>query len=296
MIASELLGRANWFLTRTPYRHLRKAALRLANRRTVTGRRRALPPPALGERERRIVDALRAHGYADLAGVLPQDALNAVYDATVSKVASGQGEEKRLNPDKNYWERLLDEDLDAEGRQPAESPFVQLAIDDTALRIAAAYFDEAPLLDYVYLLHSSHRPGPFRVSQLWHKDYDDTQLLKLFVYLTDCEDLADGPFTFLPADISKRIGFSLHSHRSDDDMKLPDIADKAIAYRGKKLSAFMVDTSRCYHMGSRVAEGHQRLLYMAAYSTFPKFNGRATVRFRPTGAETELQRIALTYP
>lgn len=296
MIVSELLGRANWFLTRTPYRHLRKAALRLANRRIVTRRRSAVPPNTLTERDRRIVDALRAQGYADLTGLLPQDALDAVYGATISKVANGQAEGKRLNPDKSYWERLLDEDLDEEGRQPAESPFVQLAIDDTALRIAAAYFDDAPLLDYVYLLHSSHRPGPYRVSQLWHKDYDDTKLLKLFVYLTDCEELADGPFTFLPADVSERIGFSLHSHRGDSDMKLPDIAEKAIAYRAPKLSAFMVDTSRCYHMGSRVAEGHQRLLYMAAYSTFPKFNGRATVRFRPTGAESELQRIALTYP
>ncbi|HEU5067770.1 MAG TPA: hypothetical protein VFT61_06260 [Sphingomicrobium sp.] len=205
-------------------------------------------------------------------------------------------EVERLNQDKNYWERLLDEDMVDGGRQPSESPFVQLAVHEPVLRIAAGYFRDAPLLDYVYLLHSTFKPGPYRVSQLWHKDYDDTRILKLFVYLTDCENDADGPFTFLPADISRKIGFSLHSHRSDEALGIKDLDKAAISWRSKKLSAFLVDTSRCYHMGSRVQDGHERLLYMAAYATYPKYNGRPTVRFRLDGTESPIQRIALSYP
>jgi hypothetical protein len=32
---------------------------------------------------------------------------------------------------------------------------------------------------------------------------------------------------------------------------------------------FMVDTARCLHMGSRLSEGHQRLLYTATFTSVP---------------------------
>jgi hypothetical protein len=197
------------------------------------------------------------------------------------------------NPDKDYWTRLLDEDLDEAGRQPSDSPFVRLAIDEAVLRIVSAYFSDAPYLDYIYLLHSKHSPGPLRVSQLWHRDYDDTKLLKLMVYLTDCETPEDGPFTILPAALSRDVGFTLHSHRTDAELGLERSA-RGKPFYGKKLTAFMVDTGRCYHMGSRVAEGHERLLYMAAYVTLPKYTGGPTMTYRLSGRETPMQQSALT--
>ncbi|MFZ4405004.1 MAG: hypothetical protein ACOYOK_12945, partial [Pseudobdellovibrionaceae bacterium] len=36
-----------------------------------------------------------------------------------------------------------------------------------------------------------------------------------------------------------------------------------------KLSCFVVDTSKCYHMGSRLQKEHKRLLYTALYIGLP---------------------------
>lgn len=292
-----LTDRASWLLWRTPYRHWKKAALRTTLRARVADRRAAFGDRKLDPLQLQIVDGLRRNGYADASGLLDPTRLARLDAATNEKVrVLCLREESRLNGGKDFWERLLDEDQDAEGRQPSTSPYVQVAIDERVLEVVGAYFGDAPLLDYIYLLHSTHKPGPLRVSQLWHRDYDDTNILKLFIYLTDCETEACGPFTFLPADESRRIGFRLHSHLRDDELGITDLASKKINWLGKRLSARFVDTGRCLHMGSRVQPEHERVLYMAAFATYPKFNGRPTNRFALSGNETELQRTALSYP
>lgn len=285
-----------WFMMRTPYLHLVKALKRTRHAAAVRRRRRHFGPVSLDETQAAAVQSLRKYGYADARALVDPDLLRAAFETAQLKTHKLQlVETKRLNPDKDFWERLLDEDQDEQGRQPSASPFVQLAIDERVLDVVASYLGETPLLDYVYLLHSTHRPGPLKVSQLWHLDHDDTSVLKLFTYFTDCETAEDGPFTFLPADISDRVPFSLHSHRADDAMGLADVHARARAMKAPKLAAFLLDTSRCYHMGSRVAEGHERVLYMGTFTTFPKFLGRPTSHFAITGPVSAKQQVALTY-
>lgn len=297
MNIKRVLKRAGWLLKRTPYRYVRKGVARLFERNTVRQRRQEAGPLELTQAERSVVAELRQHGYAMVTHLLDPLLLHAVGDRATQKAARLQPVDgPRLNPDKDFWEHLLDEDRDADGRQPSESPFVSLAASEPVLRVAGSYLGDPPLLDHVFLLHSTYKPGPYRVSQLWHRDYDDTRLLKLFVYLTDCEEVADGPFTFIPAGLSKRIGFSMHSHRDDAQLGIGDPDKVATKVRAKRLTAFMVDTTRCYHMGSRVQEGHERLLYMAAFATYPKYISTPAVRFRLNGTETPLQRVALSHP
>jgi hypothetical protein len=296
MSLSSLSARAEWLLVRTPYRFAKKWAARIGKAHEIADRQAAFARIDLDEAQRRAVSALRTKGYADARDIVDPAVLATAYDTAISKIKSERlTEGPRLNPGKDFWERLLDEDRDSEGRQPVTSPFVQIAIDERVLGVAAAYLEDAPLLDYIYLLHSTHRPGPLKVSQLWHRDYDDTKVLKLFAYFTDCTTDEDGPFTFIPADISATIPFGFHSHRNDHELGLADLATHAKAMKAPRLAAFFVDTSRCYHMGSRVAPDHERLLYMGTYTTFPKYNGRPTNRFTIDTAVSDRQRVALTY-
>jgi len=296
MSLSRVAERVNWILMRSPYRFVRKAAARSANRKAITQRRAAFSGIELDEIQRQAVFCLTQYGHASAEGIVDSRLLDAAYARALGKVhAEGVKEGVRLNSGKDFWERLLDEDLTEDGRQPASSPFVQLAIEERVLAVASAYLNDAPMLDYIYLLHSTHKPGPLKVSQLWHKDYDDTQVLKLFVYLTDCETDEDGPFTFVPADVSKTIPFGIHSHRTDGEVGLQNLAKPPTVMKAPKLTAFFVDTSRCYHMGSRVAPGHERLLYMGTFTTFPKFNGRPTNYYKIDVTVSDRQRVALTY-
>ena len=295
-LMAKLSERLLWFMMRTPYLHIVKGLKRLRHAGAVRRRRRQFGPVQLDAVQAAAVQSLRQYGYADARDLVDPALLRAAYETAQHKTHNLKlTETTRLNPGKDFWERLLDEDEDAEGRQPSGSPFVQLAIDERVLDVVAEYLGDAPLLDYVYLLHSTHRPGPLKVSQLWHMDHDDTSVLKLFTYFTDCETPEDGPFTFLPADLSAKVPFSLHSHRADDDMGLPDIHAHARAMKAPKLAAFLLDTSRCYHMGSRVAKGHERVLYMGTFTTFPKFLGRPTSHFAVTAPVSAKQQVALTY-
>lgn len=296
MPLSKVADRINWMLMRSPYRFVRKSLARASNLAAVQQRRAIFADIQLDEAQRRAVASLRERGYASAEGIVDHLRLEAAYARAIAKTRDeGVKEQSRLNQGKDFWERLLDEDLVEDGRQPASSPFVQIAIDERVLSVASSYLRDAPLLDYIYLLHSTHRPGPLKVSQLWHKDYDDTRVLKLFVYFTDCERDEDGPFTFIPADISSKIPFALHSHRTDNELGIESLSAPPVAMKAPRLTAFFVDTSRCYHMGSRVAPGHERLLFMGTYTTFPKFNGRPTNRFALDTPLSDRQRMALTY-
>ena len=59
-----------------------------------------------------------------------------------------------------------------------------------------------------------------------------------------------------------------------------------------RLSAFAVETSRCLHMGSRVAQGHERLLFTATYTTAPRVFGSGN-GFAPVDSSDELVHAVL---
>lgn len=70
--------------------------------------------------------------------------------------------------------------------------------------------------------------------------------------------------------------------------------DSAQAIRAPRLSAFMVDTARCLHMGSRVAPGHERLLYTATYISIPRLYPEPPPCFQLTGGESQLLTSVLS--
>ena len=57
---------------------------------------------------------------------------------------------------------------------------------------------------------------------------------------------------------------------------------------GSRMSAFIVETSRCLHMGSRLAPGHTRLLYTATFTTAPRLYPAPPAGFSLSGVESEL--------
>jgi hypothetical protein len=193
---------------------------------------------------------------------------------------------------KTFWSRLLDDDL-VDGRMPAASPYARFAVQPRILGMLSRIMGGLPQIDYVLLTLSLPSDAPLAVSQLWHKDYDDTRTIKVFVYLTDVAGEDDGPFTFVPGPMSDKVGFTLRSHMPDEQAFRDIPADAACSMVAPALSVFAVETSRCLHMGSRVAAGHRRLLYTATYTTYPRIMGTAPDSFLLTGQESELERAVL---
>lgn len=179
----------------------------------------------------------------------------------------------------------------------SDSTFVRFALQPSILRVASAYFGgKVPYLSGVQLLlsHGSDNVH-WEQSQLWHRDYSDSRILKLWVYLTDVTGEKNGPFTYLPADASNKVknDFFFPGRISDEAMETSGQASKAQKVFGARLTSFYIDTARCYHLGSRLKLGEHRLAYIAAFTThaqlYPCENGISL-----DGKVSEIENLALT--
>lgn len=282
-----LFGRVLWHVNRSPLGHVVKVAVTGAHFREKLERRR-LGRTVAGAASRRHVEALVRDGHASvddlidqpLLGELAADGDRRLAEIDAQRAASSSAE---WVTKKSFWVRLLDEET-RKGFS-TESIFVRYALQPRVLSlVSAAMGGELPLVSYVLLTLSMPSEAPLAVSQLWHRDHDDTRVIKMFTYLTDVADARDGPFTFIPGAASDRIGFSLKSHRPDDEIfgKVPRDVVKVMT--APRLTTFLVETSRCYHMGSRMAPDHRRLMYTATYISAPSMYPRIAPPFRPAAA------------
>ena len=153
-----------------------------------------------------------------------------------------------------------------------ESPFMRIALREDVLAAVAGYLGTAPLLSSINIYYSqSSDRGEFISSQLFHCDGDDTTQVKLFVL---CNDVTreSGPLKVLPATESERlrreIGYRYKDRVSDDEATRVLGAPNLEAVEGPAGTVCLVDTSRCFHYGSRVeAEAPPRLAAMIQYLT-----------------------------
>jgi hypothetical protein len=207
-------------------------------------------------------------------------------------VRANSEELHEITRNKNFWVRLLDEDM-VNGTLAIDSPFVEMALQPEIVSIVSHAFGELPRLDYVLLTLSKSTNDELSYSQLWHRDHDDTRVIKFFVYLTDVQDSKDGPFTFIPASHSDKLGYRLRSHQTDEQIAKRIPPEAIVEMKAPCLSAFIVDTSRCLHMGSRLSYGHQRLLYTATFISAPRIYPEPPPRFRLCGSESDLLKLLL---
>jgi hypothetical protein len=266
--ALQVLQRIN----RSPLKHMVKAISTVTD---VPGKlaRRAYAK-ALGE----VPEAglLRAAGYCEIEA--ERTLLKELKEAAARRTAEIGEEHRRSN--KQYLKAYIAQDLRA-GNIDNASIYVRYALQPHVVDVIAKYFGEAPYLSYVALDLSEYAGDALATSQLWHRDHDDTKVVKLFTYLTDVLDLAHGPFTFLSPDASKAIHASVSTHVADDAVlgRVPQSSFSSMTRSAG--SSFLVDTARCYHMGSRIAPGKRRLMYTACYITwpaiYPDFRNRITV-------------------
>jgi hypothetical protein len=280
-----------WHVNRTPAAKAIKAARRVTARAEVAERRALGLSLARTPESSAVAAALRRNGYSRVEGLIEAGSLAALDRATGS-IGEQTGGGSVFGGNKDIWRHMLDAEM-VDGSLPGDSPFARFALQQPLLAALAEHYGELPRLDYVSVTYSGPVEGELRFSQLWHRDYDDTRVVKLFVYLTDVGE-EDGPFTFLPAPESDKVGFSRRSHRPDAAVAAHADLGKAVRMTGPRLSAFLVETSRCLHMGSRVAAGHERLMYTATFISSPRiFPERPRPFFRLAGSESAVERRVL---
>lgn len=291
------ISRVIWQLNRSPLRGLIKSLVRVANIGAVRHRVALAQTLPREPRVDSLVEKLRADGFCILTDLADKELLQKMATRATEKLANAESAAQRQSQtSKPFWVRLLDEEMEDE-KIRISSPYIRFAIQPLVMQIVSRVLGQIPRLDYVLLTLSRYSPKSFEKSQLWHLDHDDVQVIKLFVYLTDVRDVDDGPFTFIPVSASGTLNYSLRSHRNDEEVfGSGRIRVSDVKYlTAPALSVFMVDTARCLHMGSRLSEGHQRLLYTATFTTAPSmFPGYKKARFiRDVEFASEIEKKVL---
>jgi hypothetical protein len=144
--------------------------------------------------------------------------------------------------------------------------FLDLALHDDIIGSITEYFDQVPRLFNLALWWSPPNQTA-KGSQLYHHDHRDSRQAKLFLNINDVT-LDAGPLHFLPADCSTRVddklGYSQDRY-TDEDVYSVCSKKEVVAAVGHPGTAFLVDTARCLHYGSRgnIAD---RLILMASFA------------------------------
>jgi hypothetical protein len=187
---------------------------------------------------------------------------------------------------------------------------LRIALDPRMIAMATSYLGLVPILmDADYFLSRPSSP-PWSKSQLWHCDDDAPHHLKLFIYCNDVGE-QDGPFDLIPAldsyRVRRAVGYRYAGRRyrvSDATMDQHVPRDNQLSILGPAGSAFIIDTVRCFHRGSRIVDpARYRMVAFIHYC--PPNAARLPLRLATRGApfanqieqySGELERAVLGCP
>jgi len=152
-----------------------------------------------------------------------------------------------------------------------DSAVMRFALREDVLNAVSRYLGVVPFLSTISVLFSDVVKGAPTSSQLHHCDGDDVTQVKVFIYCSDV-DPGSGPLTLLPADDSQRVRLSVgYQYRQRlTDQQVADVVGggREVPVLGPSGTSVFVDTSRCFHYGSRVAaDAAPRLVTMIQYQT-----------------------------
>jgi len=249
---------------------------------------------ALSPEQQRIAAELKQQGFARVDSLYQDSDFTGLqaYLSEKTKDIEAKKSQQLMNH-KDFWVRLSDSEF-SQGMS-SDHPLVALSLKEDILKVVSAYLGQAPFLEYLLLTYSLPSTQPLKSSQLWHQDHDNDRMLKLFFYLSDVQTVEDGPFTLLPKEARNRIQNSFFPrHLPDEEVNSQYPLSQAVQIKGRKFSAFLVDTSVCYHMGSRVSAGHSRLMSTTLFVTLPKaYWGDVKNFVKPAGPLSPLQAAAV---
>jgi hypothetical protein len=184
-----------------------------------------------------------------------------------------------------------------------DSPTLRLALREDVLAAVSRYLGTVPFLSTVSVFYSDAVETELSSSQLHHCDGDDITQVKIFVYASDV-DARCGPLTVVTAADSARVRretkYQYRQRLTDEQVRAVVGAEGEHPIVGPAGTTAFVDTSRCFHYGSRVApDAPPRLATMIQYQTPYSFmvptSAQASLPFRRLSGRslTALQRLVL---
>jgi len=183
------------------------------------------------------------------------------------------------------------------------SPFLRFALRPDVIAAVSSYLGIVPVITRLNVFYSESSSEKARSSQLFHCDADGTRQIKIFILCTEVTP-AQGPLTLIDARTSRaqrrRLGYHFGGKVKDKILAREVSPDEHHAIVGPPGTTCFVDTTQCFHFGSRVEQGASPRLvtiiqYISPSSFIVPYDHRAGSPFRhlPTDEMSSLQRLVL---
>lgn len=151
------------------------------------------------------------------------------------------------------------------------------------IKIISQYLNCVPLLTHISLWYSPNLKIHEDSSQFYHLDHEDYKQIKGFLYIYDVDDYS-GPLNVIGAEqscvIQKKINYKLNKKskrvcdKTIQTLKKELKIDEVIM-NGKSGDLILIDTSNCFHFGSRLANKPRYVLafqYITPYAFVINWN------------------------
>jgi len=159
--------------------------------------------------------------------------------------------------------------------------FFKFLFENELLEIVRSYLGKYFTLNGAYFLYSKNEKFELSRSQELHLDGDSLKQIKIFVHLSDV-DLKSGPLHVLPKKNSKYLFTNFYnsgkikkrSNKISDNKLEKETLEKILPMVGSRGAINIVDTSNCYHFGSRPGKNDRLILlfqFVSSYSYRTKF-------------------------
>lgn len=150
--------------------------------------------------------------------------------------------------------------------------YARFALQKSILQIANAYFGMYTCLRYYNVWHTFATRSEPRESQLWHRDREDHQILKVFVYLSNVDEgagaLTYAPGTHAKGTVRRKPAYFLQGNveRSyDSEMAEVVPQERWVKALGPKGTIVFADTHG-YHKGG-LARERDHLVYTCMFTS-----------------------------
>ena len=204
----------------------------------------------------------------------------------ISRNIEGMFKTQRLVEEANdLFDRIMN--LDQEISNLGEKPFlfkslrneelhgseiIKFASSKKLLQTLTNYFGMAPIIEDIALWYSPNNRDIKGSSQLFHLDGQDVKTIQIFVYLDEV-GAENGPLLAITAPESKKICKAVNYRKAPgvgrlSDTVISNFSPQVTMLTGKLGAAFVADTDRCLHAGSRKANKPRKIMVFQYITPF----------------------------
>jgi hypothetical protein len=152
-----------------------------------------------------------------------------------------------------------------------DDPVLRLALHPDVVAAVAHYIGMVPVIENAVMLYSPNDRRLDNSSQYFHLDGQDVRTVQMFVFL-ERVTAENGPLVVMRADASEALARRVGYRKTPATKRLEDetvlAAGDVVRLTGEPGDAYIIDTDRCFHLGSREGRAPRHVLVIQYYSPF----------------------------